>query len=247
MLYKYANSIWFVLMRISKAPAALGLIPDGNRRWARGHSLSFFNGYRTGVEKFIDFADWCKDYGVGNITVWAFSTENFRRPSPERNALFGIYKKVAADKEILERLHENKTRFNVVGEKAMLPRDLRAALKKVEIETGAYKDRVINMLIAYGGKDDILHAAKMLVRDAVTRGVRNVNETLFRSYMISRSVPDMDLVIRTSGEERLSGFMPWQSGYSELYFSKKLWPDFTRKDLERALSEYERRQRRFGV
>ncbi|MDE1874419.1 MAG: di-trans,poly-cis-decaprenylcistransferase [Candidatus Micrarchaeota archaeon] len=234
-------------MRISKAPTALALIPDGNRRWAKSQGLRFFNGYKMGVEKFIDFADWCRDYGVNNITVWAFSTENFVRPSSEREALFGIYKKVAADREILDRLHENKTRFNVVGDIAMLPKDLAKALKKVEVETGAYKDRVINMLIAYGGKDDILHAAQMLVKDAVSNGIRNVNETLFRSYMISRSIPDIDLVIRTSGEERLSGFMPWQSGYSELYFSKKLWPDFTRKDLELALIEYNRRQRRFGV
>jgi tritrans,polycis-undecaprenyl-diphosphate synthase [geranylgeranyl-diphosphate specific] len=246
MLNKYVNPIWFVLMHTGKTPAALGLIPDGNRRWARSHSLDFFSGYKMGVEKFIDFAEWCKDYGVKNITVWAFSTENFKRPSPERRALFGIYKKVAADKEIIGRLHDNKTRFNVVGERSMLPRDLNAALKKVEIETGAYKDRVINMLIAYGGKDDILHAARMLVRDAVRRGIRDINEALFRNYMISRTVPDIDLVIRTSGEERLSGFMPRQSVYSELYFSKKLWPDFTRRDLELALAEYGKRQRRFG-
>ncbi|MDE1855177.1 MAG: di-trans,poly-cis-decaprenylcistransferase [Candidatus Micrarchaeota archaeon] len=233
-------------MRISKAPSTLALIPDGNRRWARSHRLDFFNGYRRGVEKFIDFAEWCKDYGVDNITVWAFSTENFRRPGPERDALFGLYKKVAADKKMLSRLHETETRFNVVGDITMLPKDLARALKKVEVETGAYKDRVINMLVAYGGKDDILHAARLLVRNAVRRGVSNVNETLFRSYMISRTVPDIDLVIRTSGEERLSGFMPWQSGYSELYFSKKLWPDFTRRDLELALVEYERRRRRFG-
>lgn len=234
-------------MRVQKVPAALALIPDGNRRWARRHSLSFFNGYKHGVEKFIDFADWCRDYGVRNITVWAFSTENFRRPSPERNALFEIYKKVAADKDVLSRLHENKTRFNVIGNKALLPRDLAGALKKVEVETGAYKDRAINMLIAYGGRDDILHAAKMLVRDAVRRSVKNVSEALFRARMFSSTVPDIDLVIRTSGEERLSGFMPWQSGYSELYFSKKLWPDFTKRDLELALAEYERRQRRFGT
>ncbi|MCL5239193.1 MAG: polyprenyl diphosphate synthase [Candidatus Marsarchaeota archaeon] len=234
-------------MRIKKAPATLALIPDGNRRWARSHSLSFFNGYKMGVEKFIDFADWCKDYGVGNITVWAFSTENFKRPTPERQALFNIYRKVAKDKEILERLHQNRTRFNVIGNMALLPKDLANALHDVEMETADYKDRAINMLIAYGGKDDILYATKQLVKAAIKKGMRNVTEALFRAYMISSRVPDIDMVIRTSGEERLSGFMPFQSGYSELYFSKKLWPDFTRKDLERALSEYDRRQRRFGV
>lgn len=234
-------------MHIRNAPKVLGLIPDGNRRWARRQSLSFLDGYRQGVEKFIDFADWCAGYGVKNISVWAFSTENFNRPSPERNALFSIYKKVAGDNKIISRLHENEIKFNVVGNVALLPQDLSRALKKIEVETGAYKDRVINMLIAYGGRDDIIHAATQMVRDAVDKGVKNFSEKLFRAYMFSSSVPDIDLVIRTSGEERLSGFMPWQSGYSELYFSKKLWPDFTKRDLQLALAEYARRQRRFGT
>ena len=234
-------------MRLKTAPASLALIPDGNRRWARSHSLSFLNGYKQGVQKFIDFADWCKDYGVRNITVWAFSTENFRRPTLERRALFDIYRKIAVDTNIISRLHANKTKFNVVGNTALLPKDLVKALHDIETETEHYKERAINMLIAYGGRDDILHATQRLVKDAVDRGVRNVSEALFRAYMFSNTVPDIDLLIRTSGEERLSGFVPWQSGYSELYFSKKLWPDFTRKDLEIALAEYERRQRRFGT
>ncbi len=234
-------------MHIRNVPKALGLIPDGNRRWARQHSLRFLSGYRLGVDKFIDFADWCKDYGVRNIAVWAFSTENFRRALSERRILFDIYRKVATDKEILGRLHENKTRFNVVGNRLLLPKDLVESLHKVELETKDYKDRVINMLIAYGGKDDMLHAVKGVVDHAVKTGVRNVSENLFRAYMLSNQVPDMDMVIRTSGEERLSGFMPWQTEYSELYFSKKLWPDFTKKDLQNALTDYDKRQRRFGV
>jgi len=116
-----------------------------------------------------------------------------------------------------------------------------------KIETGAYKNRAINMLIAYGGRDDILHATKEIVKDAVSKKVKNINERLFRTYLISGGIPDIDLVIRTSGEERLSGFMPWQAGYSELYFSDKLWPDFTRRDLEDALKDYSDRQRRFGT
>jgi undecaprenyl diphosphate synthase len=234
-------------MRIDKAPKSLALIPDGNRRWAKHHALNFFRGYSRGVEKFIDFAEWCKDYGVDNITVWAFSTENFSRPAAEMNTLFGIYRRVATDKSIIDRLHSNKTRFNVIGNKALLPKDLASALHRVEEETGAYKERVINMLIAYGGKDDILHAAKLLVKQAVKSRLRNVSDALFRTYLFSNQVPDIDLIIRTSGEERLSGFMPWQSTYAELYFTKKLWPDFTKRDLDRALVEYANRQRRFGT
>jgi undecaprenyl diphosphate synthase len=178
--------------------------------------------------------------------VWAFSTENFERPKAERDALFNIYRRMARDKKIINRLHRNKTRFRIVGDRSLLPRDLANALHRIEIETGAYKNRVINMLIAYGGRDDILHATKRIVDAAVMKGMKDVNETLFRAQLLSRDVPDIDLVIRTSGEERLSGFMPWQAVYSELHFSKKLWPDFTKRDLEGALEDYSNRQRRFG-
>ena len=234
-------------MHTQTVPKVLALIPDGNRRWAAKHSLSVFNGYSLGVKKFIDFADWCKDYGIGNVTVWAFSTENFKRSRVEREALFNIYRKVATDRDIISRLHDNGTRVNIVGNRSLLPRDLDAALHRIEVETGAYKDRVINMLVAYGGKDDLLHAAGEMVKDALDRKVGKVDEALFRSYMFSRGIPDIDLVIRTSGEERLSGFMPLQAGYSELYFSRKLWPDFTRRDLETALEDYGDRKRRFGI
>jgi len=234
-------------MRIENAPRALGLIPDGNRRWARSHRESFLNGYRYGVKKFMDFAQWSIDYGVRNIAVWAFSTENFNRPREEVNTLFNIYRKAATDKDILSMLHDNKARFNIVGNRALLPRDLVNSLHKIELSTKVYTGRSIQMLLAYGGRDDILHAAKALVKEAVHKKIRNVTDTLFRAYMLSSQVPDMDMIIRTSGEERLSGFMPWQSEYSELYFSNKLWPDFTKRDLETALVSYSKRQRRFGT
>ena len=231
---------------MDKIPSAVALIPDGNRRWANKHKMSFAEGYSIGVNKFIDFAEWCKGYGVKNITVWAFSTENFKRPSAERKVLFSIYEKVANDENIISRLHKNKTRFEVVGNISLLPSRLQAALHNVEQETSQYKDRVINMLIAYGGRDDLLHAAKELAMNFAQKKIREINEAVFRRFMFSARIPDPDLVIRTSGEQRLSGFMPWQTGYSELYFSRKLWPDFTRRDLSLAIKEYSRRQRRFG-
>ncbi len=234
-------------MHIKKTPTAVGLIPDGNRRWAMSHKLSFLNGYKLGVEKFIDFATWCNEYGVSNISVWAFSTENFRRSKPERNALFHIYKQVATDEKILSRLHENQTRVNIVGNRSLLPSDLLKALHNVELETKRYTERTINMLIGYGGRDELLQAARRLVNNAIKTGVKSVNEAMFKTCLFSRQIPDIDLVIRTSGEERLSGFMPWQTGYSELYFSKKLWPEFSKRDLQSAFAEYDRRQRRFGA
>ena len=233
-------------MRSDKTPKVLALIPDGNRRWAKGNSLSFFSGYDRGVRKFVDFAGWCKDYGVSQIVVWAFSTENFKRPKREQAVLFNLYKKAANDKKLFEDLKKNETRFRIIGNINLLPKDVASALKKLESKTAGFGKSVINIMIAYGGKDDILQAATALVRDAVNKKIDKVTEAVFRSYMVSNSVPDIDMIIRTSGEERLSGFMPLQSGYSELYFSDKLWPDFTRKDLDKAMKEYGRRQRRFG-
>jgi undecaprenyl diphosphate synthase len=234
-------------MPFKNIPKILALIPDGNRRWAKQNKISFLVGYKQGVKKFIDFSEWCNGYGINNISVWAFSTENINRPKEEVNALFGIYKKTATDRKIIDRLHENETSFKLIGNLTMLPKDLRMALGKVAEETSVYKKKTINMLIGYGGKEDIMRAARRAAADAVKTGKVALNESIFKKYLISNSIPDIDFVIRTSGEERLSGFMPWQAAYSELYFSKKLWPDFTRNDLDAALSEYDRRARRFGL
>ncbi|MGC8547804.1 MAG: polyprenyl diphosphate synthase [Candidatus Micrarchaeia archaeon] len=231
---------------MERLPKVLGLIPDGNRRWARKHNIDFSQAYSIGVNKFISFSEWCKSFGVKNITVWAFSTENFKRSLAERRTLFSIYQKVATDSSILHKLKANKARLRVVGNLSLLPARLQDALRNMERQTRQYNSQVINLLIAYGGRDDLLHAAKELVKRAYEHDLEKVNELVFRRLLFSADVPDADLVIRTSGEERLSGFMPWQTSYSELYFSKKLWPDFTKRDLSLALSEYSRRQRRFG-
>lgn len=227
-----------------RIPKTLAIIPDGNRRWARAHRFSMLNGYNIGVKKFIQFSEWCIEYGVTNIAVWAFSTENFKRTSTETNVLFGIYKRMANDGSILNMLQENQARFRVVGNKDLLPNDLKEALSRLESKTKNYKECVINMLVGYGGRDDILHAVKNAVKNV--KNAAMVSEETIQKYLISSIVPEVDLVIRTSGEKRLSGFMPWQTEYSELYFSKKLWPDFTKKDLRGALNDYGKRQRRFG-
>ena len=235
-------------MPIKKVPKTIALIPDGNRRWASSHKLSVLSGYQLGVQKFIDFSEWCRDYGVKNITVWAFSTENFKRPKHEINALFKIYKRAANDPKLLRGLHKNQTRFNVVGDKENLPKDLRMALEKIEDQTKGYKDRVINMLIGYGGKEDILHAVKEYAKAVIKIGkVFTLTDEGFKHYLRSYAVPEIDFVIRTSKEERISGFLPWQIGYSELYFADKLWPDFSKQDLKKALEEYGKRSRRFGT
>ena len=235
-------------MQIKKVPKTIALIPDGNRRWAKGHKLSVLSGYQLGVKKFIDFSEWCKDFGVKNITVWALSTENLNRPKHELKVLFGLYKKAANDPKIFARLQKNNTKFNVIGNKSLLPDDVRIALEGLESRTSKNKERVINMLVGYGGKEDILHAAKEYAKSAIKIGkVFTLTDESFKKYLRSYAIPEIDFVIRTSNEERISGFLPWQISYSELYFADKYWPDFARGDLQKALSEYGRRVRRFGT
>ncbi len=231
-------------MQFDFVPKSLALIPDGNRRWAKAHKISVLNGYSNGVKKFIDFSEWCSSYNIHNLTVWALSTENLKRHTTELNALFNIYRKVCRDRSIINRLHENDAKVRIIGNADLIPKDLYASLKSIEHETESNSKSTINMLIGYGGADDIISAAKKLASKAA-HGY-TINEESFRDSLISSDVPNIDFVVRTSGEMRLSGFMPWQSGYSELYFSKKLWPDFTKRDLYYALADYNRRERRFG-
>ena len=235
------------MMHIDKVPNSIALIPDGNRRWAKKNSFSLFAGYGQGIKKFIDFSNWCVEYGVKNVVVWGFSTENFNRPKAETKALFKLYTHAAADKKILAMLEKNKTRCRIIGDKSKLPKELKALLNTMEKRTAMYKDRVMTILLGYGGREDLMHAAKRYAKSVLNAGkLIKIDEKSFAHYLRSFAVPDIDFVIRTSNEERVSGLLPWQISYSELYFSNKLWPDFTKKDLEKALKAYSERHRRFG-
>ncbi len=226
-------------------PRTLAVIPDGNRRWSSKHKLSLLNGYGIGVKKLIEFDEWCNIFGIKSVTVWILSKENLSRSKEEVGILFKIYRKLANDKNLIAQLHKNQTRLQIVGDINVLPSDIVKSLRKLEAQTEGYQRRILNLLVGYGGRDDILHAAKKAAMEFMNKSTAKF-EDLFQRSLISCGIADIDLIIRTSGEQRLSGFMPWQSNYSELYFSKKLWPDFTKNDLKRALSEYSRRQRRFG-
>jgi undecaprenyl diphosphate synthase len=230
-------------MELEFIPKTLALIPDGNRRWARKNGFSVLEGYNNGVKKFIDFSEWCMDYGINNVTVWALSSDNLKRSKDEVNTLLGIYRKVSNDRSLIKRLHKNEARVNIIGNTALLPKDLLDSLHKIEVETRCYTKKAINMLIGYGGRDDLLAAARYFTK---LHDASKINAERFWKSLLSSAVPDLDLVIRTSGEMRLSGFMPWQTSYSEFYFSDKLWPDFTRRDLHLALVDYSNRERRFG-
>jgi undecaprenyl diphosphate synthase len=226
-------------------PSHVALIPDGNRRWSGLHKFALFRGYDNGVKKFIDFSIWAKGFGIKTLTVWALSTENIKsRSRVELGALYGLYVRTATDPKILEKLRSNGAKVKVIGNLGMLPTRVAKALRHLEKRTEAYKDFTINLLVGYGGRDDLLYAFRGLDRTAGSAG--SMDEDFVRQHIRTASVPDVDLIIRTSGEMRLSGFLPWQSDYSELYFAKKYWPDFERKDLVKALKVFAQRQRRFG-
>lgn len=233
--------------RLSYVPEHLALIPDGNRRWSSSHRLEIFNGYQKGVKKFIDFSIWAKEFGVKTLTVWALSTENIKnRSKAEISVLYRLYVNAARDPKILEKLRSNRARIRVIGNPNLLPKKVKEALQSLERKTMAYKDFTINLLIGYGGRDDMLHAFRKVYNHALQGKISSITESVVMENMRTASLPDVDFIIRTSGEMRLSGFLPWQSDYSELYFAKKYWPDFDKSDLEKALKVFSSRQRRFG-
>jgi undecaprenyl diphosphate synthase len=235
------------IKKMSYVPEHLALIPDGNRRWSSSHRLEIFNGYQKGVKKFIDFSVWAKGFGVKTLTVWALSTENIKnRSKTEIGVLYKLYENAATDPAILQTLKTNQSRIKIIGNPQLLPKKVKNALQSLEKKTKTYKDFTINLLIGYGGRDDLVYAFKKVYNYALNGQINKITENIVNESMRTATVPDVDLIIRTSGEMRLSGFLPWQSDYSELYFAKKYWPDFEKKDLEKALKVFSERQRRFG-
>ena len=220
----------------------LALIPDGNRRWSKNNRINILQGYSKGINKFLEFCEWSKEVGISTLTVWALSTENLRnRSKHELAVLYHLYVRAARDRNVLERLDRGRIRFKIIGNMKVLPRNLRDALHSLETRTKDYTSFTINMLINYGGRDDLVHAVKYL---SSRKG--RVTEEAIQEHLRSADIPDVDLIVRTSGEQRISGLLPWQAAYSELYFAPKYWPDFEKKDFKKAIEAYSKRQRRYG-
>jgi undecaprenyl diphosphate synthase len=227
-------------------PKHLALIPDGNRRWAKTHGLEIFRGHSSGIKKFVEFARWSKDRGIKMITVWGLSTENLsNRPTIELKALFNLYIKAARDESLRKMLYENGIKLRIIGNLSVLPAKLRDALMDIERKTRGYGDYTINLLINYGGRDDLVYSARQIAKESKKRGVL-IDEKFVERNLRTAMLPDVDMIIRTSGEQRLSGLLPWQAAYSELYFSDRYWPDFRKKDFDKAIKTFSSRQRRFG-
>lgn len=225
-----------------KIPNHIVLFPDGNRRWAIQHKIAIQDGYLKGKDKFNDFLRWCKNRGVKVVTVFGFSSENWKRPQDQVDFLMHLFEKYLG--EGIDEFNKEGVKVKVIGQREKLSESLKKVVQKVEEATAGNSQVQLNLAVSYGGKWDILNAVKEMMKQGI--GPEKVTEELFASYLSTAGVKDPDLVIRAGGETRLSNFVLWQAAYSELYFSDKLWPDFMEEDLAKAIEEYDRRQRRFG-
>ncbi|OGZ70183.1 MAG: di-trans,poly-cis-decaprenylcistransferase [Candidatus Staskawiczbacteria bacterium RIFCSPLOWO2_01_FULL_33_9] len=223
-------------------PQHIVLFPDGNRRWAKQKGIASLEGHMQGYKNLLEFAQWCKNRGVKVLTAFGFSTENWSRTKEEVNYLMQLLEKGLFDN--LEKYNKDGVKVRVIGQKERLPESLQKAIKITEKATAKNSNFNLNLAISYGGKWDILQAVKKIIEEKIPAD--KVDEKLFENYLSTAGLPNPDLIIRAGGEMRLSNFVLWQSAYSELYFSSKLWPDFTEQDLGLALKEFDNRARRFG-
>lgn len=223
-------------------PIHVVVIPDGNRRWAKEKGLAASLGHEKAFDRdnLLSIMDEAKALGVKYLSFWAFSTENWNRDSLEVNILFKLFSKWL--NEVEKDFHDRKIRFIHIGRKDRIPKALAEKLTKVEEETRHFMDFTVILCLDYGGRDEIIRA----VNKAIQSGAEKVDENSFKQYLDTKDIPDPDLIIRTSGEQRLSGFMPFQGVYSELYFTPVYFPDFDANELRRAVSEFSKRKRRFG-
>jgi tritrans,polycis-undecaprenyl-diphosphate synthase [geranylgeranyl-diphosphate specific] len=245
----YEKWLWHQI-KGGSMPEHIAIILDGNRRWASERSLGFWIGHKHGAERVTQLLDWCFDLGVRCITLYSFSIENFMRTRREVEEIFGIAEEKFREILTDERIRKNRVRVKVIGRVALLPKRLQELIREVEEATKAYDNQFLTIALAYGGRAEIVDAAKKIAEE-VKRGdlaVEKIDEDLFEKFLYTAHMPkpDPDLIVRTSGEERLSGFLLWQSAYSELCFLDVFWPDFRRIDLLRAVRTYQQRKRRFG-
>ena len=220
-------------------PKHIAIIPDGNRRWAAKLKVSIPHAYNQGIDHIADVLKWCRKHKIRTLTMWGFSTENFLRDKKEVRGLFELF-----NKKLSEGLKEDYRKYGVcvrfLGRISDLPSEVREKMRKAEKDTERNGKYRLNLMLAYGGRQEIIDA----VNAALAQGKKRVDEKSFSSFLYLGEAPD--LVIRTSGEVRTSGFLTWQSAYSEYHFSRKLWPEFGYADFKRALADYAKRKRKYG-
>lgn len=231
---------------LSQLPRHIAIIMDGNGRWAKQRGLPRTAGHAAGAETFRTIATYCKQIGLEYLTVYAFSTENWKRPAEEVSAIMGLLKKYLL--EAISQMERDKVRMEFFGDLSPLTPELRELCEQTREISKRYEGCQVNICLNYGGRDELLRAAQSYARDC-QEGRADPNHLTpdqFGDYLFSKGVPDPDLVIRPSGELRLSNFLLWQSAYAEFYFTDVLWPDFDREELHRAIAAFQSRSRRFG-
>ncbi len=231
----------------SRLPDHVAIIMDGNGRWAKKRGLPRTAGHAAGAEAFRTIAYYCRDIGIPYLTVYAFSTENWRRPQEEVSAIMGLLKNYLL--EVLEKMERDGFRVHFFGDLSVLSPDLRdLCLRSMERSKQVPPGHQVNICLNYGGRDELIRAVKAWQADcqAGKADPADLTEEVLSGYLDSAGIPDPDLVIRPSGELRLSNFLPWQSAYAEFWFSDVLWPDFTPEVLNQAIADFQTRDRRFG-
>lgn len=231
---------------LTRLPEHIAIIMDGNGRWAKNQGKFRVFGHENGVLSVKDIVEGCADIGIKYLTIYTFSTENWNRPVEEVNALMEIF--ISTINEETPRLTKNNIRLNAIGDIASLPQkcidDLKDAMEKTANNTRC----TLTLALSYSAKWEITEAAKKLAQKVLDQEIKisDIKEQDFSAQLTTRDMPDPELMIRTSGENRISNFLLWQMAYTELYFTETLWPDFRREDLFKAIVDYQKRERRFG-
>ena len=229
-----------------RLPVHIGIIMDGNGRWAKRRFLPRSAGHRAGAANFRTITRYCSQIGIEYLTMYTFSTENWNRPADEVGALLRLFKEYL-EEALLDFMEEN-IRVRFIGDVSAFPEELRALIREVEEASAPKTGMVLNLAMNYGGRAEIVRAARAFAQEAAqgTRRPEELTEELFSQYLYTGDQPDPDLIIRPSGEYRISNFLLWQCAYAEFYYTDVLWPDFSKEELHRAIAAYQHRDRRFG-
>lgn len=227
---------------IEPLPQHIGILIDGNRRWARERGLSTFRGHLRGIQRVVEIIKYARKKGIKVLTLYGFSTENWKREKKEVDYLMKLFTQFA--RKYAKEFHKLNIKFRHIGRKDRLPKSLREEIKKAEEITKNNKEMVLNIALDYGGRDEVVRAIRKIIKKKIKP--EEITEEVLMKHLDTGGLPDLDFIIRTSGEMRLSNFLPLQATYAEFYFPKIYWPDFDKHQFDIALEEFRKRQRRFG-
>jgi tritrans,polycis-undecaprenyl-diphosphate synthase [geranylgeranyl-diphosphate specific] len=245
---RFINYLWFEVFMVEKnsIPKHVGIILDGNRRFAKQLMLQPWKGHEWGAKKVRKLFGWCRETGIKELTLYAFSMQNFNRPKQEFDYLMKLFRETFTDKEYIKEIHDSKIRIRFIGRIALFPTDVYELMLKFMEETKEYNSYFVNFAMAYGGREEIIDAVKKIGRKIESGEISDeeITEELIAKNLYLSGSPD--LIIRTGGDHRTSNFLVWQSNYSEWFFLEKKWPEFEKEDLIECVNSYVNRERRFG-